>query len=216
MAARALSCERARARWWAEAGGWEMRWQLEAESMRRDETIARLTLREMRRLPDVVAYADRKGLQLWDLLAYCANAEGADGRLRLVALFPGHPMRTHPDVLCLDGPRESKHRNPPFEDGIFGKSAELCLYYRKDPRERRWAPEYGLLGLFDLGRVHLANEHEWRRSGGKRWPGEDAPHGETEPAPDNPALAVEPVSPRTMVLDREPRAIPVSARRHAA
>ena len=194
----ARSPERTRARWWAGYDGWEVRWQLWSESARRDPTITRLTPQEMRRLPDVVGYAERRGLQLYDILAYSALADGNDGRLRLVALFPGHPYEVHPDMLCLDGPRESKHRNPPFEDGVFGKSAELCLYFRNDPHERRWAPEHGLLGLFDLGRVHLANEHHWRRTG--RWPGEDAPHGATTPARPRPELALESISPRNTAL----------------
>jgi hypothetical protein len=172
--------------------------------MRRDATIALVSLREMRRMPDVVAYAERTGLELCDLLAYSANAEGPYGRFRLVALFPQDPDRGHPVLLCLDGPRESKHRNPPFEDDVFGKSAELCVYYRHDPDERRWLPEHGLLGLFGLGRIHLACEHEWRRTG--KWPGEDAPHGNAPPAPRNPSLAVDPISPRSEILRYTPRA----------
>jgi hypothetical protein len=166
--------------------------------MRRDPTIAVLMPREMRRMPDVGAFAERLGVELYDLLAYSANSEGAGGRLRLVALLAEHPDRGHPVVLCIDGPRKSKHRNPPFEDGVFGKSAELCLYYRQDPDERRWLPEHGLFGLFGLGRIHLANEYEWRRS--DNWPGEDAPHGNTPAALSNPALAIEPISPRSEVL----------------
>jgi len=198
MAPLANSPRRQSARWWAEPEGWEIRWQLEGASMRGDPTIAVLTPREMRHMRDVVAYAERLRVELYDLLAYSANAEGADGRLRLIAMFPEHPERGHPVVLCLDGPRRSKHRNPPFDKGVFGTSAELCLYYREDPSERRWLPEHGLLGLFGLGRIHLANEHEWRRSG--KWPGEDAPHGTTPPAPSDPSLAITPISQRSTLL----------------
>src|SRR4051812_18075527 len=111
------------ARWWARPGGWEVRWQLEAQSRRCDETIAYLRPREMALLPDVVAFAERHDVELWDVLAYSANADTCDGRLRLVAIFLGPPDIPAPDVLCLDGPRESDPRNPPFEDGVFGKSA---------------------------------------------------------------------------------------------
>lgn len=210
MAPRLLSPERAAARWWAESGGWEVRWQLEHQSMRLDSTIALLTLREMRRLPDVVAYALRGRVRLWDLVAYSALAETGDGRLRLVAILPGHPDTAHPDVLCLDGPRTSKHRNPPFEDGVFGKSATLCLYYRQDPEERRWTPEHGLLGLFDIARVHVTNEHIWRRD--RQWPSEDAPHGITAPARTDPSLALPLLSPRNTILHRRPSALPSSER----
>src|ERR1035437_4341494 len=97
----AASPRRQTARWWAEQGGWEVRWQLEAESMRRDPTIAVLKPREMRRMPDVTAFAERLGVELYDLLAYSANSEGAGGRLRLVALLAEHPERGHPVVLCI-------------------------------------------------------------------------------------------------------------------
>jgi hypothetical protein len=209
MARPGLTPERTAARWWTQPGGWEVRWQLEAESMRRDATIALLTLRDMRRMPDLVAYATRNRVELCDLLAFSANAEGVAGRLRLVALFPGHPDTVAPVMLCPDGPRESKHRNRPFEDGIFGKSTELCLYYRRDPPERRWRPENGLLGLFDLGRIHVANEHEWRRT--RRWPGEDAAHGEPAPARSDPSLAIHPISPRNALLDYTPTVIAPAA-----
>jgi hypothetical protein len=185
-----------------------VRWQLEHQSMLLDSTIALLTLREMRRMPDVVAYAERERVRLWDLLAYSTLAETGDGRLRLVAVFPGHPDTAHPDVLCLDGPRTSKHRNPPFEDGVFGKSATLCLYYRQDPSERRWATEHGLLGLFDIARIHVTNEHIWRRT--RKWPSEDAPHGATTPAPEDPSLALPPLSPRNTLLHRQPSPLPAS------
>jgi hypothetical protein len=191
-----------------------VRWQLEHQSMRLDSTIALLSMREMRRVPDVVAYAERGRVRLWDLLAYSALAETGGGRLRLVAVLPGHPDTAHPDVLCLDGPRTSKHRNPPFEDGIFGKSATLCLYYRQDPTERRWAAEHGLLGLFDIARVHVTNEYIWRRTG--KWPSEDAPHGVTAPAPEDPSLALPPLSPRNTVLHRRPSTLPASDQPSAA
>jgi hypothetical protein len=202
MARPARRDAREAAHWWMRPGGWEIRWQLEAESMRRDETIACLRAHEVTRMPDVAALVQRYGVEPCDAMAYSANADTLDGRVRLVAVFFGHPDITDPEVLCLDGPRESDHRNPPFEDGVFGKSAHLCLYYRKDPDERRWRREHGLLGLFDLARIHLANEHEWRRTG--IWPGEYAPHGETTPATRNPGLAIEPISPRNRVLDYTP------------
>jgi hypothetical protein len=190
-----LAPERARARWWVH--DWEIRHQLEAESMRRDDSIERVTPRAMRRMPDLLAYAGRHRLMPWDLLAYGALASGPYGRYRLVAVFRTHPDDRHPAMLCLDGPRESEHRNPPFEDGVWGKSAELCLYYSGDHRERRWSREHGLIRLFDIGRRHLINEYEWRRRGRKPtdWPGEAAPHGTPPPAPSESSLLLPPLSP---------------------
>ena len=172
--------------------------------MRLDPTISRLTVRDVRRMPVVVIYTQEEGLELHDLLAYSALAEGRFGRYRLVAVFPDNPYESDPEVLCLDGPRLSLHRNPPFDDGIVGKSARLCLYHLEDQPERRWSPEYGLIGLFDLGRVHLAAEEVWRRT--KRWPTHDAPHGTTPAAPADPSIAVPPLSPTPVnVLDRRRR-----------
>jgi hypothetical protein len=57
-------------------------------------------------------------------------------------------------------------------------------------------------GLFGLARIHLANEYEWRRTG--KWPGEDAPHGHAPAALSNPALAIEPISPRPNLLRYTP------------
>jgi len=151
-----------------------VRWQLEHQSMLVDSTIALLTLREIRRLPHVVTYAER----------------GSHA--------PGCPVSGRPHT--------SKHRNPPFQDGVFGKSATLCLYYRRDPKERRWTPEHGLLGLFDIARVHVTNEHIWRRTG--NWPSEDAPHGLTAPAQEDPSLALPPLSPRNTLLLRRPGVVP--------
>jgi hypothetical protein len=93
------------------------------------------------------------------------------------------------------------------------------LYYRQDPSERRWAAEPGLLGLFDVARVHVTDEYIWRRTG--KWPSEDAPHGITAPAPADPSLALPPLSPRNTVLHRPPATPPASgesttARREAA
>jgi hypothetical protein len=167
--------------------------------MRADPTIAVIGVRQMRRMEDLVACATRRGLEIWDLLAYSALADTREGRLRLVALFPRSPVSADPSVLCLDGRRTSKHRNPPFEDGTFGKSAELCLYYCDDPLERRWTLEYGLLGLFDIARAHVANECEWRDTG--RWPGVDAPHGTTSPAPPDQSIAAPAIAYRNPVLD---------------
>ena len=87
----------------------------------------------------------------------------------------------------------------PFEDGTFGKSAELCLYYRDDPPERRWTLEHGLLGLFDIARTHVANECEWRDTG--RWPGVDAPHGTTSPARPDQSIAAPAIAYRNTVVD---------------
>lgn len=71
-------------------------------------------------------------------------------------------------------------------------SAELCLYFSRDPDERRWTAEYGLVELFDIARRHLACEHVWRET--DTWPTEDAPHGTAaRPVRRRPELKVAPL-----------------------
>lgn len=148
-------------------------------------------MRTLRQNPDLGQYIKRLNVPEWDVLAYQAIAEGAYGRVRLAALFPFSPFDgAEPDVFALDGERRSLHRNPPWDNGIEGCSAHLCLYFRADRVERRWTPEYGLLELFDLGRRHLASEEIWRKT--DKWPTEDAPHGDrARPAPPRPDLKIE-------------------------
>ncbi len=65
----------------------------------------------------------------------------------------------------------SKHRNP---DG------SLCLYYPRDPIERRWHSELGLATLLELIAEHLFAEVRWRSTGGDNggeWVLDEAPHG---------------------------------------
>jgi hypothetical protein len=144
--------------------------------MRLDPTIENLPRQTLRRHPDLRAYLQRHGLTALELLGYQAMAEGPYGIVRLAALFPTDPFRGgEPEVFALDGDRRSLHRNPPYDDGVQGVSATLCLYFPGDPHERRWTVEDGLVRLFDLARRHLACEHVWRET--DKWPTEDAPHG---------------------------------------
>jgi hypothetical protein len=85
---------------------------------------------------------------------------------------------------------DSLHRNGPIE---------LCLYYERDPEERRWKVSDGLVRLFDLGRRHVMCEYIWRKRGRKPsdWPTEQAPHGYGPAAPPDPRLLLDPVLPLT-------------------
>ncbi len=158
-----------------------------------DETIHRLTPRTLRRHPDLARWLSWLNVPAWDLLAYEATAEDAYGRVRFAALLPFSPFEgENPAVFALDGERRSLHRNPPFDDGKQGHSAHLCLYFERDPEERRWTAEYGLLELFDIARRHLLAEHIWRQTG--NWPIGEAAHGEAaRPARPRPELKVRPL-----------------------
>ena len=68
------------------------------------------------------------------------------------------PWERDPVMLCLDGPQKSLHRNG-------GGGMELCLYYSRDPEERRWKLSDGLVRLFDLGIQHVWCEHIFRERG---------------------------------------------------
>ncbi len=68
--------------------------------------------------------------------------------------------------VYADGPTESPHR---YEDG------SLCMWYPRDPLERRWSFGDGLHALLGQIAVHLVKENIWRRTG--EWPGAEVPHG---------------------------------------
>ncbi|MGH2715797.1 MAG: hypothetical protein ACRDM7_18290 [Thermoleophilaceae bacterium] len=178
------------ASWWC--GRFELVHHLEYPSTHLDRTIHRLRRDTVRQHPDLRRFLEILGVPpLW-MLAYQALAEGPYGMVRLAALFPTSPFEGgEPQVFALDGDRRSLHRNPPYDDGVEGVSAHLCLYYRDDPDERRWTAEYGLIELFDLARRHLVCEHVWRET--DVWPTEDAPHGITKPARRRPELKVAPL-----------------------
>jgi len=177
-----LPKQRKYARWWE--------WlptrlhALEGFSLREDRTIRRLAPDEIEANRDLRAFVESHAIEPEDLLVYVAYADGRFGRYRLAALFLYPPDIDPPKVYCLDGPRgpaASEHRN---------SAVELCLYYKHDPPERRWTPKDGLRRLFDLARRHVTGEYIYRMIG--RWPFQEAPHGETEPAPSDPRLALPP------------------------
>lgn len=161
---------------------------LENPSIKFDHTIARLGEDEIDRMPDIRWIVEALDIEPEDLLAYRALADGGFGRYRIVSLFLLPPCMGDPLVLCLDGPRgpaASEHRNG---------GPHLCLYYKDDPPERRWRQRDGLVRLFDLARRHVTAEHICRETGGD-WPLDEAPHGETEPAPSDPTLGLAPLRP---------------------
>lgn len=178
------------ASWWC--GRFDLTHRLEWPSTKLDSTIERLPRHTLRQHPDLRRFTEKLGVPPLYLLGYQALAEGPYGMVRLAALFPVNPFQGgEPQVFALDGERRSLHRNPPWDDGVEGVSAHLCLYFPRDPDERRWTVEYGLIGLFDIARYHLACEHVWREE--NEWPTEDAPHGDrARPVAPRPELKVSP------------------------
>lgn len=173
--------------WWQEEWALVATWEAHAAST--DPSIQRLpgrVVRDHRGLREHIRLVSPDSLPVW---GYLGTAEGRWPLRRLVALFPAHPAQCAPIMLSLDGPTDSLHRN---------SDLELCLYYTRDPEERRWRPSDGLPRLFDLGRVHLAAEDAWRRRGRREedWPLEQASHGYGRPARTNPALALPPELPQ--------------------
>jgi hypothetical protein len=178
-----LPDQRKYARWWEWLPARLV--ALEGASLREDRTIRRLPPDEIEGNPDLWAFSAACEIEPGDLLVYIAHAEGGFGRFRLAAIFLVPPDMAPPHVYCLDGPRgseASEHR--------IGE-VELCLYFKNDPAERRWTHQDGLRRLFDLARRHVTGEHICRRTGS--WPIEEAPHGETEPAPHDPSVALPPL-----------------------
>jgi len=74
---------------------------------------------------------------------------------------PGAPAVRRPA-----GQWRSPHR---YSDGA------LCMWYPKDPPERRWVPADGLLALIEMAHNHLfAERYHWLHD---RWPLDEVPHG---------------------------------------
>lgn len=67
--------------------------------------------------------------------------------------------------VYADGPTESPHRY---------SAHHLCMWHPKDPPDRVWLPEDGLLTLIRYAQEHLFREAWWRETG--EWIGEQAPH----------------------------------------
>lgn len=198
MARRVAQHGKQHASWWC--GRFDLLHRLECPSTRLDPTVENLPLHTLRQHPDLHRYLDDFGVPALYMLGYQAMADGPYGMVRVAALFPVDPFRGgHPQVFALDGDRRSLHRNPPWDNGQDGVSAHLCLYYPRDPDERRWTPEYGLIGLFDLARRHLACEHVWRET--DKWPTEDAPHGAlAKPVAPQPDLKATPLHATTATV----------------
>jgi hypothetical protein len=192
-----LNPARPKFRWWTEH--WPLIWQLEQHAMALDPHLRRLPLALVDRHPGVRRYVEAWGVPPWDVIGWQTDAEGPWRQRRLVALAPRPPWQADPKVLCLDDPTDSLHRNGPLE---------LCLYYERDPDERRWKVNDGLVRLFDLARAHVWSEHIWRRRGRKDsdWPALQAIHGYGAPARANPDLALPPVLPLT--ADGHPTGVP--------
>jgi len=163
-----------------------------------DPHLHRLTPQLVDRHPGLRRYADGWGVPWWDVMGWQSEAEGPWRQRRLVALFPRAPWDEAPRVLCLDGPTDSLHRM---------NRLELCLYYERDPDERRWQVSDGLVRLFDLARAHVWAEHIWRLRGRRNhdWPIAQAAHGYPAPAAPDPTLALPPELPLTR--DGRPRGV---------
>lgn len=184
--------------------------QLERRSVSLDPSISRLSPREVLRSRTLRSLVTADLTEAAQLLAYGATAESHDGQARLVAVFESNPFASadpilneamllrgwmpdsEPRVFALDGPTRSPHRQPealhprPTEGGC----RELCLYYDRDPVERRWRSSLGLLGLFDIARRHLEAEFFWRLGHG--WLLPEAPHGRGKPAKRDPKKLIRP------------------------
>lgn len=194
------------ATWWYERLSLIQR--LERRSIAIDPSIKRLTARQMVRILVIQKRVTHDPKDASRLLAYEGRANTLCGPIRVAVVFPccpflsaepwlddwlrlkGHRPEDEPLVFALDGPTESPHRFSADGKPEDGGGDRLCLYYPNDPFERKWRPNLGLVGLFDMARVHLDAEHISRLTG--KWPIPQAPHGSAKPARPNRKLLIQP------------------------
>lgn len=113
-----------------------------------------------------VVAADRRrvilhlGLRPWEPMAANGYPDETVGVLvtdnKAVRTFPVEPDH-----------RTWQHRNP---------IGDLCLWYPEDPPELQWTWNDGLEPYLGIVSRHVQAEEYYRRT--KRWPWEDAPHGQ--------------------------------------
>jgi len=106
------------------------------------------------RRPGRLGYAYHLTIDIW-------------GELRRVEIRFSKDAARVPHVY-VDGPTDSPHR---FEDG------SLCMWHPRDPADRRWTFNDGLVMLIGYITAHLFREAWWRETG--EWPGEEATHDKT-------------------------------------
>lgn len=184
-------------RWWNDH--WPLVFQLEHHAIPLDPFLQRAPATLMDTHPGLRRYLAARRISPADVMGWTSEAEGPWRQRRLVALFLDAPWTQEPAVLCLDGPTDSAHRNGELE---------LCLYYGRDPAERRWKVSDGLICLFDIARQHVWSEHIWRSRGRRPsdWPTDQAPHGNGTPAAPQPDLALPPVL--NLTADGRPTGVP--------
>ena len=85
------------------------------------------------------------------------------GQRRLTIVFPGRTPKT-PHVFA-DGPVVARHR---FDD------LSLCIWYWRDPPERRWLFNDRLGALIDHAIIHLFKEAWFMDTG--EWLGDEVSH----------------------------------------
>ena len=87
------------------------------------------------------------------------------------------PFSNREPLVLVDGPTLSPHRY--YVDGRG--FVRLCIWYPKDPSDKKWRQDDGLLALFGLTLTHLIREGYYREDIAKygiaEWLGPEAPHG---------------------------------------
>ncbi len=100
-----------------------------------------------------------------DVYTVAVPVPGYDPRTVTVEVERGQPNTV---AVYADGPTDSPHR---FGDRDRHR---LCIWHPRDPDDRRWVPEDGLLALLGMTATHLFKEAWWREHG--EWLGHEAPH----------------------------------------
>jgi hypothetical protein len=114
------------------------------------------------------------GRRRYARVVYLVTVSVAEYEPRAIEMHFGRTTpQPHLTRVYAGGPTDSPHRYAAHRKDRWQRSS-LCIWYPRDPPDRRWVPSDGLLSLIEMTRVHLFKEAYWRETG--EWLGEEVPH----------------------------------------
>ncbi len=126
------------------------------------DVVAQFEQDAIREYPSLVSCNGVVGSRRWRQYTLTIDLEEYEARDVKIKIKPDPKLLPR---VTAGGPLESPHRY---------KGGALCMWYPKDPDEKRWVFNDGLLELLVMIEFHLYREAWWRETG--EWLGPEAPH----------------------------------------